>query len=132
MIKKAPDKQKRAGERSPLAEPSRGEMRTGRPPDPENKHAKRSATKRRLTKKAEERQTSVAATGSICSQGVRERSSQGFGGDKSGAAWQLVCALRPGPRRRFAELDGSARSQQGDRLEPASNVPWIVPAPKAE
>ena len=56
MTKEASKKQAQRG-RSPLHpsspdEAPRGAMQTGRSPDPENKHAKRTATKQRLTKRA--------------------------------------------------------------------------------
>jgi hypothetical protein len=56
MIKEASRKQKKRAGKSPLHplspdEASRGAMQTGRSPEPENKHAKRTATKRLLAKR---------------------------------------------------------------------------------
>jgi hypothetical protein len=56
MTKQLPKKQKQAAGEAPvpplsLAGAPRGATQTGRSPEPDNKHAKRSATKRRLTKR---------------------------------------------------------------------------------
>ena len=60
MTKEAPRKQKQRAGKLPLHplspdEAPRGAMQTGRSPEPENKHAKRTATKQRLTKGADDR-----------------------------------------------------------------------------
>jgi hypothetical protein len=59
MAKEAPRKQKQKAEESALAplpphEALRGALQTGRSPEPENKHAKRTATKQRLIKDADD------------------------------------------------------------------------------
>ena len=56
MTKKASRRQKQRAGKSPLHplspdEAPRGAMQAGRSPEPENKHARRTATKRRLTEK---------------------------------------------------------------------------------
>jgi hypothetical protein len=52
MTKQASRKQKQKAGRSPSQVAPRGAMQNGRSPEPENKHAKRTASKQRLTKRA--------------------------------------------------------------------------------